>query len=64
MLQKMKNLDYIWKTINSQGNKSSRYAVPLACVINYKCLKVFCKVQLASDSLLIEEIHQASGLNT
>lgn len=60
----MKNLDYIWKTINSQGKKAFRYAVPLACVIKYKCLKVFCKVQLASDSLIIEEVHQASRLNT
>jgi hypothetical protein len=59
----MKNLDYIWKTVNSQDINPYKYAVPLACLIKCKCLKVFCKVQLASDSLVIEEIHQASGLN-
>lgn len=58
----MNNLDYIWKNINSQKIKSYKYVVPLACLIHFKSLKVFCKVQLASDSLVIEEIHQASAL--
>jgi hypothetical protein len=53
MLKKMENLNFIWKIINSAKNIKAKIAVPLACIVSYKGLKVFCKVQLASDSLLI-----------
>ena len=59
MLQKMSNLDYVWKTIHKVNN-SHRYLVPLACIVIHSSLKVYCKVQLASDSLLIEEIHEGN----
>ena len=63
MLQKMSNLDYVWKSIHKL-NDSYRYLVALACVVIHSSLKVYCKVQLASDSLLIEEIHEGNQLRS
>lgn len=56
MINKMENLNFMWRIVNELIIGEFKFAVPLACLIRYKGLKVYCKVQLASNSLRIEEI--------
>lgn len=56
MINKMETLNFMWRVINELKTGEFKLVVPLACLVRYKGLKVYCKVQLASNSLRIEEI--------
>lgn len=56
MINKMDNLNYMWRIVNEMKIGEYKFAVPLACLVRYKGLKIYCKVQPASNSLRIEEI--------
>lgn len=57
MLNKMEDLNELWAMVN-QLSESSRIIIPLACIIIYKGLKVFCKAELFSNSLIISELKE------
>ena len=54
MINRMENLNHMWRVVNELKVAEFKFAVPLACLVRYKGLKVYCKVQLASNSLRIE----------
>lgn len=53
MLNKMEDLNDLWAMINLLPQTVGRIIIPLACIIIYKGLKVFCKAELFSNSLII-----------
>lgn len=53
MLNKMEDLNELWAMINQLSETSGKIIIPLACIVIYKGLKVFCKAEMFSNSLII-----------
>jgi len=53
MLNKMEDLNELWTMLNQLPEASGKIIIPLACIVIYKGLKVFCKAEMFSNSLII-----------
>ena len=53
MLNKMEDLNELWAMLNQLPEASGKIIIPLACIVIYKGLKVFCKAEMFSNSLII-----------
>lgn len=53
MLNKMEDLNELWAMLNQLPQSVARIIIPLACIVIYKGLKVYCKAELFSNSLII-----------
>lgn len=53
MLNKMEDLNELWAMLNQLPEANGKIIIPLACIVIYKGLKVFCKAEMFSNSLII-----------
>jgi predicted solute-binding protein len=58
MLNRMEDLKELWAMLSSFPQNTQRVVIPLACIVIYKGLKVFCKAELFSNSLIISELKE------
>lgn len=57
MLNKMEDLSELWAMANKIP-EMKKIVIPLACIVIYKGLKVFCKAEMFSNSLIISELKE------